>query len=327
MSTGDNDDLFARIVENPCQLVSDEEYARLAARGEALKVQHDPKLEGRAAQIVQASGASYRRGRIIEAYEYNRIRREHAKSIDPLFAEIAEAQCTENEVRAASQSQSRAKAAAECASADAWEKAVNYTWSGDFLEMASQFWASDIWSAVKASIEAGKLTNLQLLTAWANDPEIRRGFRLVGRCIEMILAGDSTETIARHLRSIVNLNEFREGLDCAAENMRIGGPFPRKMPPPPAPIPEPQSRAPRSQPSDPITLPEMARLGMIGEKTIRNWGTKTRPLPVVEKCGRRPAVYSYCELRTWCISKRPDKQSSWPDDYSLARNTLAQMSS
>ncbi len=79
-------------------------------------------------------------------------------------------------------------------------------------------------------------------------------------------------------------------------------------------------------PSDPITMHEMATLGVVEIKTVRNWGTSGRPKPAMPQHGRRAAVFSYRELRPWFIGKQPDKESFWPEDYKKARATLAKMS-
>ncbi len=82
----------------------------------------------------------------------------------------------------------------------------------------------------------------------------------------------------------------------------------------------------KTMPDDPITLREMAMLGMIQESTVRNWGTSDRPSPSIDASGKRAAVFSYRKLREWCVAKRPDMAANWPEDFKKARATLAKMS-
>jgi hypothetical protein len=78
---------------------------------------------------------------------------------------------------------------------------------------------------------------------------------------------------------------------------------------------------------DPITIANMAKLGKVPVKTVRNWGIDDRPKPKIPQRGKRPAVFSYLELRSWFVAKQPDKINYWPEEYKKAVSTLSKMSS
>ena len=150
--------------------------------------------------------------------------------IDPLIASAARQQASENEEHKAAREVYKARRFTEDASTNSWARVLGFTWIGTRLsEMSSTEWARLIGQAVSASTRAGKIMQLERLSAWSDDSQIKRGCRLAGRLIGMVLRGDSESSIARNLREIINFGELRDGLEVVAENLRTGGPHEKPL--------------------------------------------------------------------------------------------------
>lgn len=74
-------------------------------------------------------------------------------------------------------------------------------------------------------------------------------------------------------------------------------------------------------PREVVTLKDAAKISRLSEKTIRN--QKGKPKAALPAVGNRPAVYHYCELRKWMLTKWPHLATTIPESFDEARKILS----
>jgi hypothetical protein len=145
---------------------------------------------------------------------------------DPFFVQIAQKHQGELQELAAKHQAFIAQRAREQECDRAAMRVADFVWDGPTLPLDKSLeWAALFRKLVAATKDAGWLDRLPKIADFLGSPRRPESYHLAGRLISQALNGDSDETIAANLRTIARINGLRDGLECAAENLRIGGPF------------------------------------------------------------------------------------------------------
>lgn len=151
--------------------------------------------------------------------------------IDPLFTEIAANHARDLEAdRLASEAHAKQRSL-DKEYTKAAELVSGYRCSETPPSMTDCLgWAEAFRTCCDAARAAGKLQGLIAISEYLDGPDLAHGYRLAGRLFAMAIRGATPQAIADHLMQVAAMGSLRDGLECAAENVRMGGPFLKSQP-------------------------------------------------------------------------------------------------